>query len=232
MIYVTGDTHGDIDFLKLKNPIYKDLTKQDYVIIAGDCGVLFFEGEKEKMIEAYSNLPFTVLFVDGNHENFTLLNDYPIEEWNGGKIHRISKSILHLMRGQIFEIEGIKFFTFGGALSIDKIFRTPYYTWWPEEMPTEEELEEGIKNLEKYQFVVDYVITHDCPLSLLTTVLLYSTKGNNCKVTPAKSNEFLELIANKITCKQWFFGHYHIDQYFGKQYTALYKKVLLIENDN
>lgn len=29
--------------------------------------------------------PFTTLFVDGNHENFDLLNAYPVENWHGGK---------------------------------------------------------------------------------------------------------------------------------------------------
>jgi hypothetical protein len=29
---------------------------------------------------------------------------YPIEEWNGGKIQRIRPSVIHLMRGQVFEL--------------------------------------------------------------------------------------------------------------------------------
>ena len=43
MIYVTGDTHGEHDFEKLvafaeRRP---QLTKEDYVIIAGDFGVVW-----------------------------------------------------------------------------------------------------------------------------------------------------------------------------------------------
>lgn len=53
----------------------------------------------------------------GNYENFDQLYNYPIEEWNGGKIHKINDSVFHLMRGQVFKIDGKSFFTFGGASS-------------------------------------------------------------------------------------------------------------------
>ena len=32
----------------------------------------------------------TFVFLDGNHENFDFLATFPVEQWNGGKIHRIS----------------------------------------------------------------------------------------------------------------------------------------------
>lgn len=73
MIYVTGDTHGEVTFQKLPafaraNP---QLTKRDYVIIAGDFGGVWSEKTLEEDLRPYSELPFTVLFVDGNHENFS-----------------------------------------------------------------------------------------------------------------------------------------------------------------
>ena len=43
-VYVTGDTHGDIDWSKLNTthfPEQKDLTEDDLVIIAGDFGGLW-----------------------------------------------------------------------------------------------------------------------------------------------------------------------------------------------
>jgi hypothetical protein len=47
------------------------------------------------------------------------LNAYPVEEWHGGKVHKIRPSVIHLMRGQVYELQGKKFFTFGGAQSHD-----------------------------------------------------------------------------------------------------------------
>lgn len=64
-------------------------------------------------------------FVDGNHENFDRLYEYPVEEWHGCKVHKIRSLVIHMMRGQVFEIEGQNIFTFGGPSSrylIEHIF--------------------------------------------------------------------------------------------------------------
>ena len=58
----------------------------------------------------------TTLFVDGNHENFALLNALPEKHWNGGRVHEVREHVLYLMRGQVF--------TFGGLM----IFRTASLT--------------------------------------------------------------------------------------------------------
>lgn len=39
-------------------------------------------------------------------------------------------------------------------------------SWWPQELPTEGELQGGLRNLERYHYEVDYVITHCCGSSL------------------------------------------------------------------
>lgn len=44
MILITGDIHGSIDISKLsnrKNPIFKQMTKEDHVIICGDFGLVW-----------------------------------------------------------------------------------------------------------------------------------------------------------------------------------------------
>ena len=124
MIYITGDCHSDFTRFSTENfPEQREMTKDDYVIICGDFGGVWMryeESEKEKWwMDWLEDKPFTTLFVDGNHENFDRLYSYPVEEWNGGKIHRIRPSVIHLMRGQVFTIEGKKIFTFGGAKSHD-----------------------------------------------------------------------------------------------------------------
>ena len=124
MIYLTGDTHIPIDIEKLntKNfPEQKKLSRDDYVIVLGDFGLLW---QKNKTYEYWKKWleekNFTTLWIDGNHENHAWINSLPTESWNGGLIHRISENIIHLMRGQIFEIQGKTFFTCGGAASYDK----------------------------------------------------------------------------------------------------------------
>lgn len=124
MIYITGDCHAN--FSRFSTDIFpeqKEMTKDDYVIICGDFGGVWDKGEespREKWdMNWLEDKPFTTLFVDGNHENFDRLYTYPVEEWHGGKVHKIRDSVIHLMRGQVYEIDGKKFFTFGGAASHD-----------------------------------------------------------------------------------------------------------------
>ena len=144
---ISGDTHGTldikkaIDFFEGKDNEY---TEDDYLIILGDVGVCGFNPEEEKETRRIlRELPVTTLFIDGNHEHFWHLNSYPVEEWNGGKAHIIERNIIHLMRGQIFDIDGTSFFTFGGAYSVDKWCRREGISWFREEIPDRFEMEEG-----------------------------------------------------------------------------------------
>ena len=124
-LFVTGDMHcnacGEFSKLNTKNfPVQKELSKDDYILIAGDFGCIWNGSmEEEYWLDWLENKPFTTLFVDGNHENHARLAQFPVEEWHGGKVHRIRSSILHLMRGQIFDIAGLKVFAMGGASSHD-----------------------------------------------------------------------------------------------------------------
>ena len=101
-----------------------------------------------------------MLFLDGNHENFDLLNQYPVVDYLGGKAHKISENIYHLMRGEIFTIDGNKYFCMGGAESTDKEGRQEHISWWKEEIPSYAEMKHGMDNLEKHNWEVDYILTH------------------------------------------------------------------------
>jgi predicted phosphodiesterase len=118
-VYIAGDTHGTYDvnkILKLKPHINAD----DYLIILGDFALCRDNGPSDRKVRNFWNIiKAHILFIDGNHENYTLLNSYPVTEKFGGKVHEISGHITHLMRGQVFTIENKTFFTMGGAASRD-----------------------------------------------------------------------------------------------------------------
>ena len=120
MIFMTGDTHGEVRrFNRDSFPEQKGMTKDDYVIILGDFGLVWdYKGEsryERQWLDWLESKSFTTLFIDGNHENHDRLDSMPVEVWHGGKVHRIRPSVIHLMRGQIFDVEGLKLFAFGGA---------------------------------------------------------------------------------------------------------------------
>lgn len=250
MIYITGDTHSDFSrFIEENFPIQSEMTKNDYIIICGDFGgVWTFEEESRREKEALdwlNNKNFTTLFVDGNHENYTRLYNYPIEEWKGGKVHKIRDSVLHLMRGEIFDIDNKKIFAFGGAKSHDiqdgilnldeeeKIyeyrkrgayFRIRDFSWWDLELPTNQEMENGIENLEKINYKVDYIISHCCPTSIQALI--------NPIYKRDILTDYLQQISEKCTFKKWYFGHYHDYRQVNTQFTLLYEDILPLEYES
>ena len=224
-LFVTGDTHGDIDFHKLntKNfPQGTQLTKQDYVIICGDFGAVWNGAKSDKYLQKwYNEKPWTTLFIDGNHENHDLLNSYPVSEWNGGKVHFITPSIIHLMRGQVYRIGNKTFFTMGGAESQDKIYRKEGISWWRREMPSNDEYEEGLTNLNKVNNQVDYILSH-CAPDQLQEQIAYWYKHD-------KLTNYLEVIRQTIEFGWHYFGHYHIDKDFlNYRATCLYNNIIEI----
>lgn len=228
MIYVVGDTHGELEIGKLsgENLSSKGVCpgEGDYVIIAGDFGFVWdsqASSLEEHWLKWLDERPFTTLFVDGNHENFDRLNSYPVERWHGGDVHRISENVLHLMRGNVFEIGGKTLFVLGGATSLDRAWRTEGVSWWSQEMPSEDELAHAVAVLEEHDNKVDYVVTH-CAPSLVQARLSIGYERD-------KLTEFLEYLRETISFTTWCFGHYHQDRRFEDGFVALYDDVVALE---
>ena len=250
MIYITGDCHSDfVRFNKKNFPEQKEMTKDDYVIICGDFGGVWNVDEESKWetwwMDWLEERPFTTLFVDGNHENFDRLYSYPVEEWNGGKVHKIRPSVIHLMRGQIYQIEDKKIFTFGGASSHDisggilepddskfkakkkkldqgwKPYRINHISWWQQELPSGAEMEEGMKNLAACKNSVDFIVSHCCSSSTQALV-------GGGMFTPDILTDYLEQIRQTVKFKKWFFGHYHDNKNVNAEEILLYEQIIRI----
>ena len=224
MIYVTGDTHREIDISKLNTRRWseqKTLTKSDYLIICGDFGCVWDgSGQDEYWLDWYESKPFTTLFVDGNHENFALLNAYPVVEIFGGKAHQLRPSVYHLMRGEVFALDGKKLFAMGGAQSTDKEHRKEGVSWWAEELPSESEYQSALSNLDKHEWRVDYVLTHCAPDSIQYLLAHWYKRD--------KITNFLETVRQDLHFDKWFFGHYHVDRTLNENFVSVYDKILLV----
>lgn len=250
MIYITGDCHQDFERFNIDVfPEQKEMTKDDCVIICGDFGGVWNRNEESdretKLMDWLENRPFTTLFVDGNHENFDRLYAYPIEKWHGGKVHKIRPSVIHLMRGQVFEIDGKSIFAFGGASSHDIAggilepddpdfkkkkkeldrgwypYRINHVSWWKQELPSEEEMQEGIENLAAHDNKVDFIVTHCCASS--TQNLL----GGGLYKTDILT-EYHEKIRQNTSFKKWFFGHYHDNRNVNIEEILIYEQMIRI----
>lgn len=256
MIYITGDCHGD--FTRFSNKHYgKGFRKNDIVIVCGDFGLLW---QKDRTYEYwkkfFSNINYIVLWISGNHENYNWLYEFPVEVWNGGKVRKIiGDKCIYLERGQVFTMEGKKFFTFGGASSHDiqggilerddpsyDVLRheavkkgLPYRvlneSWWKQELPTKEEMQEGLNNLAKERNKVDYIITHCASNCIQNKIQLYYSELAFTTGTYKTDilTDYFEKIESLVDFKQWFFGHYHneliVDDKHILSYTHIIKLV-------
>lgn len=247
-VFVTGDTHGGwVHRLNMESfPEQRQLSKNDYVIILGDFGLWQDTKEERYNLDWLDSRSFTTLWIDGNHENYDRIKELPVEEWHGGKVQRVRPSVIHLMRGQVYEIEGKKFFTFGGASSHDirdgilepdqkkmikewnkdpfKLFRINHVSWWKEELPSEEEMQEGLENLRKNGNRVDYVLTHS-----LYTSLLRQIDGGSGFYQSDILTDYLQQVKQIVDFKHWLFGHMHTNQtYQWERASCLYEQIIQI----
>lgn len=218
-IFITGDTHGIIDIKKIDmlERLFPDLDKSDILIITGDWGGLWYGNEQDfKTLDMWANRPWTTVFVDGNHENFNALNSLPVIEWCGGLVHRVHKGVYHLMRGEVYNINGYIFFTFGGAISTDRGHRVEDKTWWRAELPTHREVQAGFRNCMKVNNKVDFIISHSCPENLKSFLWRYESEKTNIDFVYGPEYENIHYVlqdfCNALEYRKLFFGHYHIDR--------------------
>lgn len=230
-VYLTGDTHGEIDIRKLGSkrwPESRTLKKTDYLIILGDFGLVWdnIPSATEKYWTRWlSERPFTTLFVCGNHENHPRL--YALEQIDmfGSKVGKVSNSIFHLKRGHIYIIENKKFFVMGGAQSIDKASRKEGISWWPEEIPSWAEMDFGLQNLETHQYSVDYILTHTAPVSIARMYLGSLGLSTDSTEKRDPTEKYLEHVCLSTKFNDMYMGHWHDNKDFGK-YHMLYENIV------
>ena len=235
-VFICGDTHGILDVGKIEQlKMKEELDYGDYLIVCGDCGVVWDKESLPEHTQYFENIGCNILFVDGNHENFDMLNEYPVEVWNGGKIHKISEHIFHLMRGQIFDIFGKNFLTIGGADSSDKEYRKEHISWWSDESISYDDIKEAKQNLEKVDYKVDYVITHTPSTKTLNYFVEILTQCGESvplylshKIDSTFSTDMLDFINKNVKYGWWFCGHLHIDEIV-KKTQILYEKIVKIK---
>ena len=225
MIYLVGDTHATLDISKLSE-LQKIATEKDIIIVLGDFGLPGFSKDKDRfLMEHYARFKCKILFIDGNHEHFDKLSNYAVTQWNGGNVQFITKNVIHLMRGEIYIIDGIKFLTCGGALSIDKYARTEHINWFKEEELNYQEFNHMIENLSKHNNKVDFILTHTPPQNVVNMMFPpYKVIRDNTAIA-------LDELEDRVEYKKWISGHLHMDKVlFDNKHIILYNNIMTIED--
>ena len=256
MLFITGDCDKDYTRFQLENfPQQLQMTKDDYVIVCGNFGAVWYgeddpqKEQEERELDWLESLPFTILFLDGNGDNFEQLNKYPEKEWNGGRVHEIRPSILYLIRGEVFELCGKKIFAFGGSDYIgvgDDFFEWDEEGTWKKEAceceekdwgyslrfkkqdkcvePTKDDIENAIRNLEKHDYKIDYMVTFtESQSEYFTYVCCERGATLGCCVSGSFLTDAFDEIAKKVSCDRWFVGHHHRDIETVRKVRFIYK---------
>lgn len=222
-IYLTGDTHANVRRLLIIDD--SEMTKDDIVIVLGDFGVIWEKDSQmtDTVLELLSEKNFTLAFLDGNHENFPEIARLEKETyWNGGKIGLLPYGIIHLLRGEIYNINGRIIGVCGGANSIDLWHRTEGISWWREEEITDNDIDNFMVAANKYNNKIDMMLSHDAPASMIPIIKLYSGVNDG---DISNSQIQLEKINQEINISKWYFGHWHIDKVIDDKFECLYKKI-------
>ena len=222
MICVTGDMHGD--YSRFNDKKIKKLRKGDFLIVCGDFGFVWDGSPKEKrVLKKIGRKRFYTLFVEGCHENYDLLEQYPEEEFCGGRVSVVSGRLMRMKRGSMFTLQGHKFFAFGGGQTKEIDIRRESQTWWENELPTPEEVKAGIMVLKENNNQVDYIVTHEPPASM-KEFLDFEVRQISHMHT------FFDAVKNDCKFKMWFFGKAHINKVIPPKYRCLFDEVVQIQS--
>jgi hypothetical protein len=188
VVRIIGDVHG-------KFRRYREIIRGvPFSIQAGDMGVGFRRQHGD--FTWMPNPPFDAmsegrhLFIRGNHDN---------------------PSVCKTQRYCIPDgttVDGV--YCVGGAISIDRAWRTEGWDWWPDEECSYAELERMIDGYAAIK--PEIVITHDCPESIANEML---AALNRRKIEDgSRTRQALERMLHLHQPREWFFGHWHVSLQF------------------
>ena len=113
----------------------------------------------------------------------------------------------------------------GGGESPDIDIRSENDGWSRDEIPSQDELLEGAKNLEKHGFSVDIVVTHEPPTRIKGFLQLKDY--DMLRVTALIA--FFEYFSVSCKISIWFFGSMHVDKYISGTHIAVFKNIVNAE---
>lgn len=191
-----GDVHGRY------NPYEKIIQSCSHSIQVGDMGVGFFS-VKQGEIKKSKNPSFDKMskgwhkFIRGNHDNPQHCLNHPHCLEDGG----------------VYELGDSRVYTLGGAVSIDRAYRTEGLDWWPDEELPQNRLDIEVELYKEIK--PDVVVTHDCPESIARQVMDILNIYDKDKF-PSRTRLALDQMLFHHQPRHWIFGHWHKDMEFNQ----------------
>lgn len=210
-IAVSGDWHANQHFAKRAIEFAKDSGAQA-ILHVGDFGYTFSRKFMSDVQYALRRAGIPLAFVDGNHENHSLLTGLVDAycDMNGGQLGPIPwpkhPDIFYLPRTFRWEWSGLRFLALGGAHSVDRQWRVPGVDWWPDETISWQQLDKAIDD-----GPADVMICHDVPAGVDIPWITNNPLGlPREEIYAAETHRnALRKVVNEVRPKVLYAGHYH-----------------------
>ena len=209
-ILLVGDIHGNRWDLKRAMNHAADIDAER-VFFLGDFGWVFDYEFMRAAEQASNQTGLYVDFLDGNHDDFDFILSHEVAE-DGYRY--LSDCVRHIPRGTVLDLDGKNVMVMGGATSIDRIWRTPHYSWWPQEVIGHHDMVRAGANLARVG-KVDAIFAHDGPVlpdqsNKNTDEILAMQPDLAYDMALSDHNRAkLAALMNVAQPKYWYHGHHH-----------------------
>ncbi len=226
MIYITGDPHAKFDNVREFCKVH-ETSREDIMIVLGDIAVNSSTEERNRQKkEELSQIPVTFFCIHGNHDRRPgTISSYSLSEWRGGKVWKEEDfpNILFAKDAEEFDFDGTKAVVIGGAYSPNKEARIKAgKRWFADEQPSEEIKQEFEAKLKELNWKVDVVLSHTVPLKYKPADLFQAEEGKGAAASESSGNkqetidesteEWLDMIEEKLDYQWWYAGHFHTER--------------------
>lgn len=179
VIRIIGDVHQN--YAQYHSLIKKPL----YSLQLGDFGLSNYE-TLNSVDPKYHRI------LNGNHCNYDIKNSYPHFLGDFGQLNILSYNIFYIR----------------GAYSVDKQWRIPHISWWPQEELNFQQTKECIEEYSRVK--PDFVVSHTAPHMCKE----YGILTNPAKVFKSHTENLLQELWNIHQPKKWIAGHFHCNKQF------------------
>jgi hypothetical protein len=183
-MFFIGDVHGKYSRSK------RIIEGRRDTVQLGDMGVGFWKLRMDELVAGH-NPPHRTM-VEGNHRFIRGNHDNP--------------SVCRRQSQWIPDgtVEGDVMFV-GGALSVDRKWRTEGLDWWPDEELSIAELDQLIDVYADAKPRI--MVTHDCPQLLEKTMV--EASGRDKSIEPSRTRQAFSVMFDHHRPQHWVFGHWH-----------------------
>lgn len=222
-VLVVGDTHGNMSWLHDVVIPHAVRTGVSKILQVGDFGFVW-DGNAKRHLDKLNRIlgrhDLDFHFLPGNHENYDMLEDLAasVEDRSPEGHIPFRERVFYTGKVSSWTWAGRRCAAVGGATSIDRRYRVPYRSWWPEEALSPEEAV-AARALGK----VDVLFAHDSP-SQVPFVLLPDPDST-------AHRQVMTDVGRALRPSKWFHGHYHVRAEYSFMHDDGYADVVSLDRD-